>query len=432
MTLQFNELSSSDKDFQVILDAYLKKRRLNSNEVSSTVAKIIDLIRIEGDRGLKKLTYDLDGFVCENFLLTDEEKEECLNGFDDEILISLKFSFQQLLNYQTKCFSSLKLNTEDSITRRFRKIDKVGMYIPGGKASYPSTVLMGAAPAIACGIKDIYLASPAVDGKINDLTVAAAKIAGIEKIYKIGGAQAIAALALGTDKIPKVDKIIGPGNVYVAEAKKQLFGEVGIDSIAGPSEILILADESSDPETVAWDLMAQSEHDVDASSVLISTSSQLIQNVKEIIKKEVSSLERCDIISQALLSNGLFINIDNLAESKKIINSFAPEHLHIAFDHDNFEDENSLKAGLILKGKDSANSLSDYVLGPSHILPTNSSANFSSPLSVEDFLVSYSYVRLDQTIDPKSFKEYVEHTSKIANAEGLTAHAISAEKRLKD
>ena len=248
MTLQFNELSSSDKDFQVILDTYLKKRSLNSNEVSSTVAEIINLIRIEGDSGLKKLTYDLDGFECENFLLTDEEKEECLDGFDDDVLISLKFSFQQLLNYQTKCFSSLKLNTQDSITRRFRKIDKVGMYIPGGKASYPSTVLMGAAPAIACGIKDIYLASPAVDGKINDLTVAAAKIAGIEKIYKIGGAQAIAALALGTDQIPKVDKIIGPGNVYVAEAKKQLFGEVGIDSIAGPSEILILADESSDPE----------------------------------------------------------------------------------------------------------------------------------------------------------------------------------------
>ena len=153
------------------------------------------------------------------------------------------------------------------------------MYIPGGKASYPSTVLMGAAPAIACGIEDIYLASPAIDGKINDLTVVAAKIAGIKKIYKIGGAQAIAAFALGTDQIPKVDKIIGPGNVYVAEAKKQLFGEVGIDSIAGPSEILILADESSDPETVAWDLMAQSEHDTDASSVLISTSSQLIQNV---------------------------------------------------------------------------------------------------------------------------------------------------------
>ena len=432
MISQFNELSFNDKDFQVNLDIYLKKRSMNSHEVSSTVAEIIDLIRTKGDSGLKKLTYDLDGFECEDFLLTDEEKEECLNGFDDEMLTSLEFSFQQLLNFQSKCFSSLKLNTHDSITRKFRKIDKVGMYIPGGKASYPSTVLMGAAPAIACGIEDISLASPAIDGKVNDLTVVAAKIAGIKKIYKIGGAQAIAAFALGTEQIPKVDKIIGPGNVYVAEAKKQLFGQVGIDSIAGPSEILILADESSDPETVAWDLMAQSEHDTDASSILISTSSQLIQNVKEIINKEVSSLERSDIISQALLSNGLFINIDNLTESKKIINSIAPEHLHIAFDHDNFEDEDNLKAGLILKGKDSANSLSDYVLGPSHILPTNSSAKFSSPLSVEDFLVSYSYVRLDQTIDPKSFKEYVEHTSKIANAEGLTAHAISAEKRLKD
>ena len=432
MISQFNELSINDKDFQVNLDIYLKKRSMNSHEVSSTVAEIIDLIRTQGDSGLKKLTYDLDGFECEDFLLTDEEKEECLNGFDDEMLTSLEFSFQQLLNFQSKCFSSLKLNTHDSITRKFRKIDKVGMYIPGGKASYPSTVLMGAAPAIACGIEDISLASPAIDGKVNDLTVVAAKIAGIKKIYKIGGAQAIAAFALGTEQIPKVDKIIGPGNVYVAEAKKQLFGQVGIDSIAGPSEILILADESSDPETVAWDLMAQSEHDTDASSILISTSSQLIQNVKEIINKEVSSLERSDIISQALLSNGLFINIDNLTESKKIINSFAPEHLHIAFDHDNFEDEDSLKAGLILKGKDSANSLSDYVLGPSHILPTNSSAKFSSPLSVEDFLVSYSYVRLDQTIDPKSFEEYVKHTSKIANAEGLTAHAISAEKRLRD
>ncbi|MED5349088.1 MAG: histidinol dehydrogenase, partial [Pseudomonadota bacterium] len=325
MISQFNELSFNDKDFQVNLDIYLKKRSMNSHEVSSTVAEIIDLIRTQGDSGLKKLTYDLDGFECEDFLLTDEEKEECLNGFDDEMLTSLEFSFQQLLNYQSKCFSSLKLNTHDSITRKFRKIDKVGMYIPGGKASYPSTVLMGAAPAIACGIEDISLASPAIDGKVNDLTVVAAKIAGIKKIYKIGGAQAIAAFALGTEQIPKVDKIIGPGNVYVAEAKKQLFGQVGIDSIAGPSEILILADESSDPETVAWDLMAQSEHDTDASSILISTSSQLIQNVKEIINKEVSSLERSDIISQALLSNGLFINIDNLAESKKIINSFAPE-----------------------------------------------------------------------------------------------------------
>ena len=181
MTLQFNELSFNDKDFQVNLDIYLKKRRLNSHEVSSTVAEIIDLIRTQGDSGLKKLTYDLDGFECEDFLLTDEEKEECLNGFDDEMLISLEFSFQQLLNYQSKCFSSLKLNTHDSITRKFRKIDKVGMYIPGGKASYPSTVLMGAAPAIACGIEDIYLASPAIDGKVNDLTVVAAKIAGIEE-----------------------------------------------------------------------------------------------------------------------------------------------------------------------------------------------------------------------------------------------------------
>ena len=431
MSLKFNQLFSSDKNFQADLDNFLKNRNQISEEVTSRVRDIINLIRHEGDYALQRLTKDLDGFECKNFLLSPEEKEESLKDFDKELLIALEYSFDQLLSYQSNCFEALNLNSKRSITRKFRKIDSIGMYIPGGKASYPSTVLMGAAPAIACGIKDISLASPAVDGKVNSLIVAAAKIAGIENIYTMGGAQAIAAISLGTLQIPKVDKIIGPGNVYVTEAKKQMFGEVGIDSIAGPSEILILADETSDPETLAWDLMAQSEHDADASSVLISTSLHVTESVKEIINKEIFELDRARVISQAMSVNGLFINIKDLDESVKIINLFAPEHLHIAFDQDKITREETLKAGLILKGKDSANSLSDYVLGPSHILPTNSSARFNSPLSVEDFLVSYSYVHLNKKSNTKLYEEYVRHASKIARAEGLTAHAIAAEKRLK-
>ena len=248
----------------------------------------------------------------------------------------------------------------------------------------------------------------------------------------MGGAQAIAALALGTEQVAKVEKIVGPGNVFVAEAKKQLFGEVGIDSIAGPSEIVVLADETSDPEIIAWDLMAQAEHDPDASSVLICNSEGIITKVKDVIKKEIESLERGSIITESINSKGLIIKIQDLSQAKNIINMLAPEHLHLSFDHENFRDENELIAGLILKGRDSANSFSDYVLGPSHILPTNSSAKFSSPLSIEDFLVSYSYVSLNKNNDIKKFQEYVEHTSRIANAEGLTAHAVAAEKRLKD
>ena len=319
------------------------------------------------------------------------------------MLHSFEFAFEQLLEYQTSCFNSLDLNnSNEQITRKFRVLDSVGMYVPGGKASYPSTVLMGAAPAIACGVEEISLSSPTQHGVLNPATLAAAKVTGIKKIYKLGGAQAIAALALGTKQVDKVDKIIGPGNVYVAEAKKQLFGEVGIDSIAGPSEIVILCNETSDPETVAWDLMAQAEHDSDASSILISTSEELISEVKSLIAKNIDTLSRSKIITESLVSNGLIVKIDKLSEAENLINQLIPEHLHIAFEH-RFEEEENLKAGLILKGKDSAVSLSDYVLGPSHILPTSSSARFSSPLSVEDFLVSFSYVSLDRNNNPDIF-----------------------------
>ena len=429
----FNQLDTKESSFSKSFEAYLLERNKVSGEVSQLVSEIILKIRSKGDNALKDLTKEFDGFDSDVFKISSKEINQIVKSCDKDIFKSLEYSFEKILNYQSRCFASLNLeDTDNEITRKFRVIESVGIYVPGGKASYPSTVLMGAAPAIACGVTDISITSPAQNGILNTLTIAAAKVAGIETIYRIGGAQAIAALAIGTDQISKVDKIIGPGNIFVAEAKKQLFGEVGIDSIAGPSEILILADSSSNPETIAWDLMAQSEHDSDASSILISDSEEIIANVKKIISTEIDSLERCSIIKESISSNGLIIKIDNFSEAKQLVNKIAPEHLHIAFDHTNYQDESLLIAGLILKGENSANSFSDYILGPSHILPTNSSSRFSSPLSVEDFLVSYSYISLDREKNIKKFNEYIDHTSKIAKAEGLTAHAIAAEKRFKN
>lgn len=429
----FNQLDTKESSFSKSFETYLLERNKVSGEVSQLVSEIILKIRSKGDNALKDLTKEFDGFDSDVFKISSKEINQIVRSCDKDIFKSLEYSFEKILNYQSRCFASLNLeDTDNEITRKFRVIESVGIYVPGGKASYPSTVLMGAAPAIACGVSDISITSPAQNGILNTLTIAAAKVAGIETIYRIGGAQAIAALAIGTDQISKVDKIIGPGNIFVAEAKKQLFGEVGIDSIAGPSEILILADSSSNPETIAWDLMAQSEHDSDASSILISDSEEIIANVKKIISTEIDSLERCSIIKESISSKGLIIKIDNFSEAKQLVNKIAPEHLHIAFDHMNYQDESLLIAGLILKGENSANSFSDYILGPSHILPTNSSSRFSSPLSVEDFLVSYSYISLDREKNIKKFNEYIDHTSKIAKAEGLTAHAIAAEKRFKN
>ena len=429
----FNELDTKKKGFEEEFSSFLSQKNSIDDDLVNSVRDIISSIRKNGDESLRSLTLRYDNHDVENFLLTEREIQASLARIDKDLLRSLEYSYNNIFAYQSDCYKNLNLSSIDrEITRKFRPVRSIAMYIPGGKASYPSTVLMAAAPAQAAGVKEIYLTTPSVNGEINDLTIAAAVIAGIDKIYKMGGAQAIAAFALGTEQVPKVDKIIGPGNIYVAEAKRQLYGEVGIDSIAGPSEIVVLADASSDSEIVAWDLMAQAEHDVDASSILVSSCMKTISEVKEIINNEIHQLERKEIIKESLEKNGIIIAINSLQDSSNIINRLAPEHLHLAYDHNENSEEKNLIAGLILKGMNSANSFSDYVLGPSHILPTSTSSRFSSPLSVEDFLVSYSYVSLDKANNPARYKEYIDHTSIIARAEGLSAHAIAAEKRLKN
>ena len=426
------ELNTSITGFESDFSGFLSKKETIDKNIISSVSEIIKDVFVRGDEALIDLTKKLDNHLIDDFFITEEEINASFRRIDKEVVSALEFSFNNIIEFHSKCRDSLNLESIDSeVSRVFKPIKSALLYVPGGKASYPSSVLMATGPAIVAQVKDLFLTTPCVGGHVNDLTVAAAKVAGIKNIVRLGGAQSIAAFSFGTESIPKVDKIVGPGNAFVAEAKRQLFGKVGIDSIAGPSEIVILANETSSPEIVAWDLMAQAEHDEDASAILISTSNKVIQEVKEIIEIEGPNLERARIIKNSLKNNGLIVKIDNLEQSINLINRLAPEHLHLAFDSQDI-DTNDLVAGIILEGIDSAVSLSDYVLGPSHILPTNTSSRFSSPLSVEDFIVSSSKVALKSASNKDLYNELVDNTSLIARAEGLTAHAISVEKRKKD
>ena len=426
------ELNISNTGFESEFSNFLSKKELIDKNIISSVSKIIEEVSIKGDQALIDITKKLDNHLIEDFFISEDEINTSFKRINKKVISALEFSFNNIIEFHSKCRDSLNLESIDTeVTRVFKPIRSALLYAPGGKASYPSSVLMAAGPAIAGQVKDLYLTTPCVGGHVNDLTVAAAKVAGIKDIARLGGAQSIAAFSFGTESVPKVDKIVGPGNSYVAEAKRQLFGIVGIDSIAGPSEIVILANETSSPEIVAWDLMAQAEHDEDATSILISTSGEVIKGVKEIIENECPSLQRDKIIKTSLSNNGLIVKIENIEQAINLINRLAPEHLHLAFDNQEI-DINDLVAGIVLEGSDSAVSLSDYVLGPSHILPTNTSSRFSSPLSIEDFLVSSSKVSIKSESNKDLYNELVEKTSLIARAEGLTAHAISVEKRKKD
>ena len=426
------ELNIINKGFDSELTNFLSKKESVDNKIIASVSKIIKDVSSRGDDALIELTEKLDNHLIEDFFISEDEIEASFGRINKEVISALEFSFNNIIEFHEKCRASLNLESNNTeVSRIFKPIRSALLYVPGGKASYPSSVLMAAGPAIASQVKDLYLTTPCIEGHINDLTIAAAKVAGIRKIARLGGAQAIAAFSFGTKSIPRVDKIVGPGNSYVAEAKRQLFGTVGIDSIAGPSEIVVLADETSSPEIVAWDLMAQAEHDEDASSILICTSHEIIKKIKETIKNELPNLERSNIIKASLRNNGLIIRIENIEQSVNIINRFAPEHLHLAFENKAINTKD-LTAGIVLEGPNSAVSLSDYVLGPSHILPTNASSRFSSPLCVEDFMVSSTKVSIKSEVNKGVYNELVDKASIIARAEGLTAHAISIEKRKKD
>ena len=401
-----------------------------SVNVEGIVTEIIDNVRKNGDKALYEYCEKFDKAVLSDLLVSQEEMDEAVASVSPEFLNILEKAAANIRRFHEKQVrNSFILNDRPGIVtgQKIIPVDRAGLYVPGGTAAYPSTVLMDSIPAKIAGVREVVMVTPPNgEGKINPVILAAAKIAGINKIFKVGGAQAIAALAYGTKSIPKVDKIVGPGNAFVAEAKKQVFGRVSIDMIAGPSEILIVADGASNPRHVAADLLSQAEHDKLASAVLVTDSAELAEKVKAELEIQIPLLERADIARASIDNNGKIIVADNLRQAIDISNEIAPEHLELCVDNP-FDYLDSIRhAGSIFMGRNCPEALGDYFAGPNHTLPTSGTAKFSSPLGVDDFIkkVQYTYYTKD------ALAEVAHDVATFAQAEGLTAHARSATIRM--
>ncbi len=397
-----------------------------ASDVEDIVADIIRNVRKNGDKAIYEYSEKFDGAKLSSLLVTKEEIDEAVSSVEPEFLRILKRAAANITKFHEKQKrNSFIINDEDGIVmgQKIIPVDRAGLYVPGGTAAYPSTVLMDSIPAKIAGCREVIMVTPpGKGGKINSAILAAAYVAGVDKIFKVGGAQAIAALAYGTETIPKVDKIVGPGNAFVAEAKKQVFGKVSIDMIAGPSEILVVADGKSNPKYVAADLLSQAEHDKMASAVLVTDSAELAEKVSEELEKQLPCLERYEIARASIDSNGKIIVADNLLEAIDIANEIAPEHLELCVDNPFDYLDKIRHAGSVFMGRYCPEALGDYLSGANHTLPTSGSAKFSSPLSVDDFVKKTQYTYYTQEALANAAKD-VEF---FAKKEGLTAHARSA------
>lgn len=407
-------------------------RSVPKTDVAGTVAEIIKNVRDNGDKALFEYCEKFDKAQLSSLAVTKEEIDEALSLVEPEFLEILEKAAKNIRKFHSRQVrNSFIINDEDGIVigQKIIPVDRAGLYVPGGTAAYPSTVLMDAIPAKIAGCREVVMVTPPTkDGKVNPVILAAAHVAGIDRIFKVGGAQAIAALAYGTQSIPKVDKIVGPGNAFVAEAKKQVFGVVSIDMIAGPSEILIVADGKSNPSYVAADLLSQAEHDKMASAVLVTDSEELARNVSTELEKQIPLLERREIARESIDVNGKIIVADTLDAAIEIANEIAPEHLELCVDNP-FDKLDSIRhAGSIFMGRNCPEALGDYFAGPNHTLPTSGTAKFSSPLSVDDFIkkTQYTYYTKD------ALKKVAFDVATFAKKEGLTAHAKSAVIRVED
>lgn len=408
----------------------LKERNHKANpQVEAVVSEIITRVRTEGDRAVQDYTLKFDKSLPEKTELSLSEMEQCAKSCSPEFLAALKRAAQNIRSFHAKQKQQSWFETQPSgimMGQRIRGLSRVGIYVPGGTAAYPSSVLMNAIPAKIAGVGEIIMATPpAKGGKPNPAIMAAALEAGVDRIFQIGGAQAIAALAFGTETIPAVDKIVGPGNIFVATAKKQLYGTVGIDMIAGPSEILILADETANPKFLAADLMSQAEHDVLASAVLLTTSEVIAEETNREIERQVSTLSRRSIIEKSLHDYGAIIICSSIEKAVKFANELAPEHLELCLQNPMEYLGRIDNAGSVFLGSYAPEPLGDYFAGPNHVLPTGGTARFSSPLSVDSFVKKSSF--LYYTRD--SLAEAKDDIVALAEAEGLTAHANSIEVR---
>ncbi len=432
--LQIQTLDFNQNDFWQKLDIKIKLDTNTDNNINNTVTDILHEVKNRGDEAIIEYSNKFDKRNIKNINEIIIEKsilEQSFNSISNEHKQALEFAHQRILNYhlqQKNTLHSWQFYDEfnNLLGQRITALDSVGIYVPGGKAAYPSSVLMNAIPAQLAGVANIIMVCPAPNSELNTLVLAAAYLSGINKIFTIGGAQAIAALTYGTKTIPAVCKIVGPGNAYVACAKKQVFGIVGIDMIAGPSEILVIAENNINPDIVAADLFSQAEHDELAQSILISNDKNYIQQVLCSMEKILPTLPRHEIIKQSLNNRGLLIYAENIEDICNITNYIAPEHLEILSDNAEKYLNNIKNAGAIFIGKYSSEALGDYCAGANHVLPTSGNAKFSSPLGIYDFQKRSSIINISQ----QGAQILGKHSATLAKAEGLDAHALSALSRI--
>ncbi|WP_150302801.1 histidinol dehydrogenase [Pseudomonas saliphila] len=432
--LKIARLDADQVDFNQHLDTLLAWEGVSDRAVNQRVEEIIDAVRQRGDAAVVEYTArfdDLNVAQMSDLILGRERLELALERITPEQRTALEVAAERVRIYHEHQRQESWRYTEADGTvlgQQITPLDRAGLYVPGGKASYPSSVLMNAIPAKVAGVREVVMVVPTPRGEINELVLAAACLAGVDRVFTIGGAQAVAALAYGTESVPRVDKIVGPGNIYVATAKRAVFGQVGIDMIAGPSEILVICDGQTDPDWIAMDLFSQAEHDEKAQSILLSPDAAFLDAVQASLDKLLSSLERCDMVRVSMESRGALIKVASLEQAIEVSNRIAPEHLELSVADPDALLPKIRHAGAIFMGRFTPEALGDYCAGPNHVLPTSGTARFSSPLGVYDFQKRSSVI----FCSPEGASELAKTASVLARGESLTAHARSAEYRIKD
>ncbi|MFZ1386592.1 MAG: histidinol dehydrogenase [Thiolinea sp.] len=432
--MKIQQLSTQDQNFWQQLDGLLAWESVSDDAVFSTVNDIIKNVRSRGDAAVVEYTNRFDRMQVSSMQDLEIPKarlQQALDNLPAEQRKALEHAAERVRRYaEHQKLESWSYTEADGtlLGQQVTALDRVGLYVPGGKAAYPSSVLMNAIPAKVAGVPELIMVVPTPDGDVNELVLAAAATAGVDRVFAIGGAQAVAALAYGTATIPQVDKIVGPGNIYVATAKRMVFGAVGIDMIAGPSEILVVCDGQTNPDWIAMDLFSQAEHDEDAQAILVSPDATFIQAVQASIDKLLTTMPRRDIITSSLTVRGALIHVQDLAEAAQVANYIAPEHLELSVADPQSLLKDIRHAGAIFMGRYTAEALGDYCAGPNHVLPTSRTARFSSPLGVYDFQKRSSLINCSA----QAASELGKVASILARGEGLVAHASSAEYRIQN
>lgn len=428
------QLNTNNPDFWQNLDSLLAWEGVSDDAVNNTVREIIDAIRNRGDAALVEYTNRFDRMSVANMAeleISSARLQAALDGLPAEQRAALEKAADRVRSYHEHQKQDSWSYTEADGTvlgQQVTALDRVGLYVPGGKAAYPSSVLMNAIPAKVAGVQELIMVVPTPDGEVNQLVLAAAAICDIDCVFAVGGAQAVAALAYGTQTVPQVDKVVGPGNIYVATAKRYVYGTVGIDMIAGPSEILVVCDGETDPDWIAMDLFSQAEHDEDAQSILVSPDAVFLAKVQASIEKLLPAMQRAEIITASLSKRGVMIQVKDMDEAIEVANYIAPEHLELSVANPEELAPRIRHAGAIFMGRYTAEAVGDYCAGPNHVLPTSRTARFSSPLGVYDFQKRSSLINCS----PQGASELGKIASVLARGEGLEAHARSAEYRIKD